>query len=85
MLFLLFTSFLIVLDIIERAGDTRNEGTFGYLVATNSLERSSKLLKGESRISPAIEGSRSAYMSAVTAPILLPHSPIVETLFEALR
>lgn len=83
--YLTVTSFLIVLEIIDRAGDTKNDGTLGYLVATNSLDKSSRLLNGESRTSPAIDGSRSAYISAVTAPMLLPHSPIVDTFFEALR
>lgn len=44
-----------------------------------------KLEKGESNTSPAIEGSLSACISAVTAPMLLPHSPIVEVLPDFLK
>ena len=34
--------------------------------------------KGESRTSPAMDGSRLAYMMAVTAPMLVPQRPIFE-------
>lgn len=70
----------MVLEIILIAPDTRNPGTLECLDASY-LAKSSRLLKGESRTSPAIDGSRSAYMRAVTAPILLPHRPIVDTFF----
>ena len=39
-----------------------------------------RLQKGESKTRPAMEGSRSPYIIAVTAPMDLPQSPIVVTL-----
>lgn len=44
-----------------------------------------KLEKGESKTNPAIEGSLSACIKAETAPILLPHKPIVDVLPELLK
>jgi len=44
-----------------------------------------KLLNGESRTIPAIEGSLAAYKIEVTAPILLPHNPIKDTISVVLK
>ena len=69
---------LMVPEIIDSAPETRNPGTFecfsaSYLASTSMFE------KGESSTMHAIDGSLSEYISAVTAPILLPQSPIRET------
>jgi hypothetical protein len=74
----------MVLDIILIAADTNIPGTLECLAASY-LASCSRLLKGESNTNPAIEGSLSEYMSAVTAPILRPQRPIVDTLFEFRR
>ena len=71
-------------EISFSAGLTKKEGILVYLYAS-SFTRSGKLENGESNTIPAIPGSRSACKSAVTAPIDLPWSPIVETRLFVLR
>ena len=82
--YIAITSFLMVPEIMLIAAETNIPGIFECRAA-NSRASCSKLLKGESSTSPAIDGSLSEYISAVTAPMLLPHSPIVDTLLEFLR
>lgn len=74
----------MVPDIMLIAADTNMLGILECRAAS-SLASCSRLLKGESRTNPAIDGSLSEYMRAVTAPMLLPQRPIVETLLVPLR
>jgi hypothetical protein len=74
----------IVLFIIANAALITNLGILEYFVH-NSSANYLKEEKGPSKTKPAIEGSLSACIKAVTAPIDLPHNPIVLTLFEFLK
>jgi hypothetical protein len=68
----------IVLLIKDIVTERTNEGSFVYSLHKSSAN-SHKELKPESKTSPAIEGSLSACIIAVIAPIDLPHNPIVLT------
>lgn len=74
----------IVLFIIAKAALITNLGILEYF-AHNSSANYLNDENGPSNTSPAIEGSLSACIKAVTAPIDLPQSPIVLTLFEFLK
>ncbi len=56
-----------------------NMARFPACFAASSLQSFYKLEKGESKTKQAISGLRSAYIKAVTAPILRPQIPIVLT------
>ena len=69
---------LIVLLTIPKAPLKINPGIFVYYLHSSSANFL-KLEKAESMTIPAMEGSLSACINAVTAPIDLPHIPIVST------
>ena len=73
----------IVLLTIPKAPLNIKPGIFVYYLH-NSSASFFKLEKAESITIPAIDGSLSACIKAVTAPIDLPHIPIVST-FPQLR
>ena len=54
-------------------------------LSTSSTIKSFKLANGESSTTPAIDGSSFAASSAVTAPIEVPHRPILPTEFRERR
>ena len=70
--------FFMVFFTKVMAALTKNLGTLVWDVASSS-QRVRKLENGESRTRPAMLGSRFPCKSAVTAPIDLPHRPIVDT------
>lgn len=59
--------------------DIAKDGTFYAYYLANSSANVFKFENGLSKTNPAILGSLSACISAATAPIDLPHKPIVET------
>ncbi len=54
-------------------------------LSANYLESFSRLENGESRTRQPISGLVSAYINAVTAPILLPQIPILLTVYRLLK
>ena len=76
---------LLIVDLINwRAPLTSMEGILVYYFAS-SLTRIFIFEKGLSSTIPPMQGSLSAWRSDVTAPIDLPHKPIVLTLLSFLR
>ena len=65
--------------IRANADETKNPGTL-VCVFANSLTNTFKEENGLSKIMAAMLGSLSAWRRAVTEPIDLPQSPIVDTL-----
>ena len=81
----MITFYLIVLEMNESAIPEKKEiKPFANFYASY-LQSFYKLQKGESHTMQAIYGFLSAYMRAVTAPILLPHKPIELTFPSDLR
>ena len=76
---------LIVLEMNERAIPEKKDMNPLTNRYASSLHSFYKLLKGESQTIQAISGFLSAYIRAVTAPILLPHSPIELTVSRDLK
>ena len=73
-----FALLLMELETSLRHGLTRKEGSLVNRPAS-SFTNFLRSEKGESHTMPAMLGSRSAWSSAVTAPIDLPHKAMVET------
>jgi hypothetical protein len=66
--------FLIVFRTNINPNEVKKFGILEYYLA-NSSATLRRLENGLSRIIPAMEGSASACITAVIAPILLPHNP----------
>ena len=79
-----FALLLIVDRTILSAALTRKLGIFVYVLAS-SLTSYFMSAKGESSTIPPIDGSRSPCSREVTAPMDLPHNPIVEQFLSFLR
>ena len=70
-----FALAFIVFLINTNPNDVKKLGIFEYYLA-NSSATFLRLVKGLSKIMPAIDGSLSACNKDVIAPILLPHNPV---------
>lgn len=79
------TFYFIVFAIKDNAIPENTETIPPANLSASYLHSFSRLLKGESHTIHAIYGFLSAYIRAVTAPILLPQSPIELTEFKDLK